>query len=111
MTNAVPAARWLRCTSTALTAWCTFWAIPAAVNTLVSYAVVLGFNLGRPGEGFGYVYYGLLSLAACLGSFVAAEWQWTRMVHSGVGDHRRLVVGLLIVGVALAPKPFGYVSF
>ena len=111
MTDAAqPALRW-QCISAALTAWCAFWGTLGAVTTVVSYAVLLGgVDMEEPGEIARSVYVGLLTLCAGLVSFFITRWQWTRMLDSRASDHRSLAIVLIIVGIAVAPQPFVFVS-
>ncbi len=112
MTDASPAAFWLRYTSAALTAWCAFWGPFGAATTLASYAALAdGKNLGEPGTTVGHFYVAVLALAGGLVSFLTTRWQWTRMRHSRASDHRNLAIVLLVVGIALAPQPFVSASF
>ena len=39
------------------------------------------------------------------------RWQWRRMQDSAARDHYRLVAGLVVIGLALAPQPFIYFAF
>ena len=102
---------WSRCTSTILTAWCAFWGSLGAVSNLAIYAVLWDVvEFGDPGEVGGQIYSGLLSLGAGLVSFFTTRWQWRSMRGARAGDHWKLVVVLLVLGIALT-QPFVYARF
>ena len=105
--RASPALRW---TSAALTAWCAFWGLQSAVLTIMSYALSWGL-LGSEelGEATGFAW--LLLLCGGALAIFTTRWQWRRMQDSAAGDHYRLAAVLMVVGIALAPRPFVYAIF
>ncbi len=103
---------WLRCTSAILTAWCAFWGSLGALSNLAIYVVLWDVvEIGDPGRVGGYIYSGLFLLGACLVSFFTTRWQWTCMRSARSGDHWKLVILLLVLGIAVTSQPFVYASF
>lgn len=99
---------WLRSTSATLTALVTLLIVLGAISTLGFFTIMVNPEwLQRPGGIADYVYIALSVLIAGLVSVSTTRWQWQRMRHAHAGDHRRLVVLLIMCMLYAQPHvPF-----